>query len=130
MSFCTAVNCIDGRVQLPVIEFMTERFSVQYVDMITEPGPNRILAGQTNDRQVESMVDKVRFSIEHHDSTGVAVIGHHDCKGNPAEQTEQTVATIAAVKYLRQQFAKYEDVAFIGLWVDKSGSVSEISAPQ
>ena len=121
---------MDGRVQLPVIEFLTERFSVQYVDMITEPGPNRILAGRSNPRQVESIVDKVQFSIEHHGSTGVAVIGHHGCKGNPAERAEQTGETIAAVEYLRKQCAKYEDVVFIGLWVDQSGSVSEISAPQ
>jgi len=40
MIFCTAVNCMDGRVQLPVINYLKERFSANYVDMITEPGPN------------------------------------------------------------------------------------------
>ena len=128
MGFCTAVNCMDGRVQLPVIEFLTERFSVEYVDMITEPGPNRVLARQTNARQVESIVEKVQFSIERHNSVGVAVIGHHDCAGNPAEHTEQTGDTIAAVEYLRKQLARFEEVELIGLWVDEDGSVSEIPA--
>ncbi|MHC5086790.1 MAG: carbonic anhydrase, partial [Planctomycetota bacterium] len=26
MSFCTAINCMDGRVQLPVIPFLQNRF--------------------------------------------------------------------------------------------------------
>lgn len=37
---------MDGRVQLPVIKYLQDRFKVQYVDTITEPGPNLILAEQ------------------------------------------------------------------------------------
>lgn len=43
MSFCTVINCIDGRVQMPVNQYMQQRFKVKYVDTITEPGPNLIL---------------------------------------------------------------------------------------
>ena len=42
--FATAVNCMDGRVQKPVIEYLQKSFGVDYVDMVTEPGPNKILA--------------------------------------------------------------------------------------
>ena len=38
MCFCTAVNCMDGRVQLPVTSYLQERFNVEHVDSITEPG--------------------------------------------------------------------------------------------
>ncbi len=48
MSFCTTINCMDGRVQLPVIKYLQKHFNVDYVDSITEPGPNLILAKQTN----------------------------------------------------------------------------------
>jgi hypothetical protein len=41
MSYCTAINCMDGRVQLPTTAFQKERFNVDHVDMITEAGPNR-----------------------------------------------------------------------------------------
>jgi len=41
MEFCTAINCMDGRVQIPVISFLEERFNARYVDVISEPGPNR-----------------------------------------------------------------------------------------
>ncbi len=40
MSFCTAINCMDGRTQLPVIEFLKNKLSVEYVDTVTEPGPH------------------------------------------------------------------------------------------
>ncbi|RKX75878.1 MAG: hypothetical protein DRP87_13470 [Spirochaetes bacterium] len=42
--FCTVVNFMDGRVQLAVIKYLQRRFDVDYVDTITEPGPNLILA--------------------------------------------------------------------------------------
>ena len=44
MSFCTVVNCMDGRVQLPVIRYLQDRIEVLYVDSVTEPGPVRSLA--------------------------------------------------------------------------------------
>jgi hypothetical protein len=45
MAFCTAVTCMDGRVQLPVNAYLRERFGADFVDTITEPGPNAVLAG-------------------------------------------------------------------------------------
>jgi hypothetical protein len=44
MIFVMAINCMDGRVQLPVIEWLKKEYEADYVDMITEPGPNKILA--------------------------------------------------------------------------------------
>jgi hypothetical protein len=34
MSFYTTINCMDGRVQFPVISYLMERFVVRYVDVI------------------------------------------------------------------------------------------------
>lgn len=39
--FVTAINCMDGRVQEPVIKWMKEKYNATYVDMITEAGPNK-----------------------------------------------------------------------------------------
>jgi len=128
MSFCTAINCMDGRVQLPVTTFLKQRFGVDYVDMITEPGPNRVLAKQTSLSLVESILARVRISVEKHGSTAVAIAGHHDCAGNPADEAAQTADTLAAVKYIRERCTRYGDVALIGLWVDGDGTVSEIGA--
>ena len=43
-SFGTAINCIDGRVQLPVINWMKATHHVDWVDVITEPGADEALA--------------------------------------------------------------------------------------
>ncbi len=37
-TFATAINCMDGRVQLPVIAYLKSKYVVDYVDAITEPG--------------------------------------------------------------------------------------------
>lgn len=42
--FGTAINCIDGRVQLPVIKWLKENYYLDFVDMITEPGPDKVLS--------------------------------------------------------------------------------------
>ena len=34
ITFATAINCMDGRVQIPVIEYLKKEFKVDYVDMI------------------------------------------------------------------------------------------------
>jgi hypothetical protein len=35
---------MDGRVQLPVIDYLRKRFGVEHVDSVIEAGPNLILA--------------------------------------------------------------------------------------
>ena len=48
MKFYTVINCMDGRVQLPVIKYLQKRFNVEYVDSITEAGPNLVLSEHKN----------------------------------------------------------------------------------
>ena len=43
-SFGTVLNCIDGRTQIPVINWIKENFNVEYVDLITEPGMDKIVS--------------------------------------------------------------------------------------
>ncbi len=123
MEFCTAVNCMDGRVQIPVISYLTERFKVDFVDVVSEAGPNRILADGLDDQLLESIWTRVEISISQHDSKGVAVIGHHDCAGNPVGESEQRLHIAAAVRRVRDRFAS---VPVIGLWVDHNWEVSEL----
>ena len=42
--FATAINCMDGRTQLPTINWAMKELNVDYVDSITEAGPDKILA--------------------------------------------------------------------------------------
>ena len=115
MSFCTAVNCMDGRVQRPVVDYLTEHLGVDHVDMITEPGPNRILAERTDQVTVDSICRRVDVSVGQHGSRAIAVIGHHDCAGNPADRAEQAAQTAAAVALLAE---RYPQAKVFGLWVN------------
>ncbi len=127
LSFCTAINCMDGRVQLPVIKYLQKRFNVDYVDSITEPGPNLILSKQTDSRIVESILNRLQISVQHHGSVGIAVAGHCDCAGNPATKEEQEIHTLEAIGYLKP---KYSTIEIIGLWVDENWNVFELSSKE
>ena len=65
--FGTAINCMDGRVQEPVINWMKVRYGLDYVDMITEPGPIKLIAEQDPDA-LESILDRLEISIGKHNS--------------------------------------------------------------
>ncbi|MFC2085037.1 carbonic anhydrase [Bacteroidota bacterium] len=123
MKFCTAITCMDGRIQLPVIKYLQKRLNTKYVDLITEPGPNLILAKQTDIYLVESVIAKLKISVEKHNSIGAVVVGHHDCAGNIASKEEQLQQIHESVKFIRQSFNHLE---VFGLWVDENWKVQEI----
>lgn len=123
MTFCTAINCMDGRTHLSVISFLTKRFGCDHVDLVTEPGPNRIIAENQNSAAVESILQRVSISVDQHQSKGIGIVGHADCAGNPAGKDEQREQTVAAVRFIRN---RYPSTPVIGLWLDSNWTVSEI----
>jgi hypothetical protein len=123
MKFFTAINCMDGRVQLPVIEYLKRRFKADYVDVITEPGPNLILARQENHDRIESIFDRVSISVERHHSAGIAIAGHHDCAGNPTSKDAQIQHIKDAIATIQ---GRYRQVDTIGLWVDENWEVNAL----
>ncbi len=125
MRFCTALNCMDGRTQLPVIFYLQKRFRADYVDTITEPGMNLLLAGLADKWLLQRVLAKVGISVNAHKSVGLAVVGHHDCAGNPADKQTQLEQIRAAVDTLRRL---YPDLPVIGLWLGSSFSVEELPA--
>ncbi len=125
MRFCSAVNCMDGRVQLPVIKYLQNRFNVDYVDTITEAGPDLILSQSKDTITVKTIFDRLDISVEKHNSVGIAIAGHHDCAGNPVPKEDHTKHIQKSVILLRQQ---YEDLEIIGLWVDENWEVHEITS--
>ena len=87
-TFATAINCIDGRVQEPVIGFVDRKFKVDYVDMITEPGPDKVLSEAGDLDIIESVKKRISISVEKHGSKVVIVAGHYDCAANPVGEEE------------------------------------------
>ena len=112
---------MDGRVQIPVNNYMVNKYKADYVDTITEAGPNKILAEVEDNILVESIKARFELSTLKHDSKVVAVVGHFDCGGNEAEKEEQIVQIKKACKTV-QKWNKSVDV--IGLWVDENWTVN------
>ncbi len=123
MSFCTAVNCIDGRVQLPVIRYLQQRFGVLYVDLVTEPGPARSLTGSADAEIKTSILRRVATSIDAHGSGLIAVAAHADCAGNPAGREARWRQITESAGVLAERFPA---VSILGLWVDERWSVSPV----
>lgn len=119
--FYTVVNCMDGRVQLPVIDYIKNKFDVEFVDSVTEAGPNRMLA--EGDARVDGILARVNISVEKHDSAGIAIAGHHDCAGNPAPKETQLRHIEAAARFMR---ARHPGLPVVGLWVDENWRVNEV----
>jgi len=116
-TFACAINCMDGRVQDAVKDYLKKTYSVDWVDQITEPGPNKILCEcQDCDKSViEDIKKRVDISVNHHGSKVIAIVGHFGCAGNPAEKAEQ-------IEQLKKCKEKVEAFGFsaevILLWVD------------
>ena len=79
--FGTAINCIDGRTQEPVIDFMKEKYDIDGVDMVTFPGVDGIISSSENSDEIALLRNAVSISIEKHRSRIIAVVGHFYCAG-------------------------------------------------
>ena len=121
-TFATAINCIDGRVQQPVADWVKLHLNVRYVDLITEPGPDKALA-QAVAEIITEVLRKVRFSITHHNSSVVVLAGHDKCAANPVSKEEHIEQIIEGVKVL---VACELPARIVGVWVNEWGSVDLI----
>lgn len=125
LTFGTLVTCIDGRVQRPTILWMRERYNLDYVDVISEPGPDKLLAeGWPSD--VVPVRHKVGFSIRAHASRLVAVCGHHDCAGNPVTPDEHRDQIRRSVRLMRAWEFPAE---IVGLWLNERWEIEVVEGP-
>lgn len=124
MSFCTVINCMDGRVQLPVFTYLQKRFDARYVDTITEAGPVQYLSARPDSNAARSMFRRVDVSLEKHGSTCMAIAAHHDCAANAVGEAEQKRQLSAAVRTLRR---RYPRCMVIALWLGADWKVEELS---
>ncbi|MBF8982777.1 hypothetical protein IZY60_04405 [Lutibacter sp. B2] len=121
--FGTALNCIDGRTQIPVTKWLKENFDVDYVDLITEPGMDKVLS-QGQWVEIERLRKKVIISITAHSSNVVAVVGHYDCAANPVSDCKHFWDIVAST-YIVKSWGL--PVIVVGLWVDKFGCVHVVN---
>lgn len=114
---------MDGRVQMPAINYLMARFKVDYIDSVTEAGPVLYLAEKPDSEQTKSILRRTDISINRHKSKGIAVVAHYDCAGNPADEQKQTKQLAQAINFLT---GRHPNTEILGLWVDSNWSVRQI----
>jgi len=115
--FVTCLNCIDGRVQLPVLQWIINNYQISFVDMITEPGIVSIISDNKNPL-FDSILEKVKISLNIHNSNTIFVIGHDDCAGNPESQQIQKNQIIRSVEILKNKISDINpSCKILGLWI-------------
>lgn len=120
--FGTAINCMDGRVQIPVIEWMKENYDLDFVDVITEPGPDAVMSSG-NVMSVASIRSRIEISIGRHGSGVVAIVGHHDCAGNQVSREIHLDQIERSVQVIRGWGMPVE---VVGLWVNEDWHVERL----
>lgn len=113
----TALNCMDGRVQLPVLQWIKANYRVDFVDVVTEAGMDNVLANQED---ISEVLRSIKVSVNVNKSTRLFIIGHHDCRGNPVDEHVHRQEIAAAVIRLKPLWPAQE---VIGLWVNNKWQV-------
>ncbi len=121
--FGTAINCIDGRTQEPVIGFMKQKYNIDGVDMVTFPGVDGIISSRENSDKIELIRRVVSISIEKHHSHIIAVIGHFDCAGNPGDKEHHHAHIRNAVD---EVFSWNFDAQVVGYYVNDKQQIEEV----
>jgi len=116
----TCLNCMDGRVQLPVIQWIKENYPVDFVDVITEAGMDNVLACE---KYIGEILRSIRISVDINKSSFLFIVGHYDCRGNPVDEGVHRKEIAEAVNRLKTFWPNHQ---IIGLWVNKSWAVEMV----
>jgi len=121
--FGTAINCMDGRVQLPLINWMKNKYDLDYIDMITEPGPDKMLS-QGRPDQVESIKSRIKISVNAHGSQIILVAAHDDCAGDPVSREDHIRQVRDCLKLVKSWGLPVKDIT--GVWINGNWDVEAI----
>ena len=108
LSFCTAVSCIDGRVQLPVIQYLTRRVHVEFVDVVSDTGPASVLAHDPDSETAGSIDRRIDVSRDARQSQGLAIAAHHDCWGHQRPLEGQIDDLRRSAAHLRLRYPSFQ----------------------
>lgn len=120
LTFATAVNCLDGRTQEPVRDFLKSKYGAAYVDMITEHGPEKILAEDSDKYKINSIKQRIEVSVSTHGSEIILISGHSHCGGNLVEKDIQIAQILNAAATIRQWFPK---TVIVPVWIGEDWQV-------
>ncbi len=122
--FGTAINCIDGRTQQVVIDYMKQKYNIDGVDMVTFPGADGIFSSGEHSGEIPLIQRAVSISIERHGSRIIAVVGHYDCAGNPGDREHHYMHIRRAVSEVSSWNLQAQ---VIGLYVNDKREIEEVT---
>ncbi len=121
--FGSAINCMDGRVQECVNNYIKETYGVDHVDTITLAGPVKVLGQDRKIKLKENVKFRLGISINGHGSRYVAVVGHHDCAGVKESDELHKEYILNASKQVESW---YDNVLVEAIWVDENFTVTKL----
>ncbi|MCF7809197.1 MAG: hypothetical protein K9N38_11820 [Candidatus Marinimicrobia bacterium] len=123
LTFATVINCMDGRVQDPVNEWMKKATGADHIDVITEAGPDRIMASTATASRL--ILQRILISRDKHHSKELAIVAHHDCAGNPVTKDVHLAQLKRAAKIVTTWNL---GMRIMMLWVDENWSVELVES--
>lgn len=99
-------------MQLPVLNWIRKKYNIDFVDVVTAAGIDRLIASQDN---IGTIIKSVNISINTNKSTRIFIVAHHDCRGNPVDKKTHREHIIKSVKCLKSHWPELE---IVGLWVN------------
>lgn len=122
-NYGTVINCIDGEVQIPAIEFLKHTWKVQWVDVITEAAPEKILSEGTDAKSIAHLLDNLKASFANQAEKRVAVAAHAGCTSNGIDEVEKKEMLRKSIGYLNQQIP---GIQAVGIWIDSIGHPTSV----
>ena len=123
MKFGTVINCTDGRVQYPVMDYLKKHFEIEFFDSANEAGPLRTLCKKSDKCRLITLKEQIRTSLVDHGSKFIALVGHHDCNDNPGNRAFQESQLDESLDYLQRSFGT--EITYVGLYVNEKWEVEE-----
>ena len=121
-TFATAINCIDGRAQRPVADWIRVNHNVTYVDTLTIPGADEVISARRYHR--DQITEVVAISVDKHGSQLIAIAGHYDCAANSVTADEH----IRMIRLAAQEIQSWGmAVRVVGLWVNEQWLVDLVA---
>jgi hypothetical protein len=121
--FGTAINCIDGRTQEIIIDYMKQKYNIDGVDMVTFPGLDGLFSNEQNSAEIAFIRRSVSISIERHGSKIIALVGHSDCAGNPGDREHHN----KHIRRAMQEVSSWNlNAQAIGLYVNEKREIEVV----
>jgi len=121
--FCTIITCIDGQIQNSVSQFVLSKFDAKFADIITEPGPCKILSKHGNVALQQSIFNRLKISVEKHNSNQIALVAHEDCTGNQTEKEAQIQLLFESKQWIESRFP---DAKIMLLWANLDETIIDV----